>query len=121
MKLIAAMALLLVAVFFAAGLARAESGSPEIMPDRLAGFYSGYIDKKIADAERDVSMRRANTPTFHCVADRAQARAGYFESQKDRLVSEMLSRGDLGMKAYKVDYFLNMSFLDAHPEMRAAC
>ena len=120
MKQIAKIALTIV-ILLVAGIAWAQESQTQSKPDQLVDFYNQRLDLKIDLAKKEASWRPAGSSYPGCMTDVARTKADFYEKNRDQLVQEMLSRGDIGMKPYKVDYFLITTFNDANSRLVVGC
>jgi hypothetical protein len=97
-----------------------------MMPDRLVDLYYMQIDRisanqeKIAKLVGPVLTNRQEYPNTFCEGEKAGAKAGFYQDEKDRLALEMIQK-EVPPSAYQVYFFLITKFRQDRPEQLAAC
>lgn len=82
----------------------------------LESYYKDCITKKVAKCERIAAMINSKSECIRRCAKINSLKTKFFKNNKDELVHAMVTQ-NVGMKPYKVDYFLIKAFFNAHPEL----
>ena len=99
-----------------------EGALPAIDPDRLAGTFAHVIvdeAQELTDAEWQMLLVRCPTRSFTIVGDRAQARHGFTESWRERLIRVGIDR--IEVAPLSINYRTPVEIMvEAEPIIRAA-
>lgn len=99
-----------------------ETALPAVEPDRLAGPFAHIIvdeAQELTDAQWQMLLQRCPSRSFTIVGDRAQARAGFTESWRERLERVGLDR--VAMASLNINYRTPEEVMAvAEPGIRAA-
>ena len=99
-----------------------EGALPAIDPDRLAGTFAHVIvdeAQELTDAEWQMLLVRCPTRSFTIVGDRAQARHGFTESWRERLIRVGIDR--IEVAPLSINYRTPVEIMvEAEPVIRAA-
>lgn len=75
----------------------------------LEAYYSGVIDKLIAKCKYKTDMRYSKSKAIRDAAMLSCLKTTFYKQNKERLIQAMI-QADIGLKRYKVNYFLNSKF-----------
>ncbi|MBW1980530.1 MAG: hypothetical protein JRJ12_04870 [Deltaproteobacteria bacterium] len=81
----------------------------------LKSYYNDCIEKRIARCERMVAMLGSRCDSISRCARINTLQLKFLRENKDKLVQDMFVR-DIGMKSYRVEYFLSKKFFEVNPE-----
>jgi hypothetical protein len=75
----------------------------------LAKFYEGCISSEISKCKAKKALCKSRSAKLRCCAERKTKKAAFLQNNKDMLIKEMI-KNDIGVKQYKIEYFLNKKF-----------
>jgi hypothetical protein len=76
---------------------------------KIYSLYEDMVDKEITKCERKAAMATSKFDKVRSAAEISGSKADYFRLHKKELIKDMMDE-QIGLKAYKVQYFLNMKF-----------
>lgn len=92
----------------------AEAYSKPPQPDmtdleKMRSMYSAYIDQYIKRCDAKASMRNSRSKNLRYAAEIGRLKTEFLNDYKELLVQEMII-GQVKMKPYKIDYYINQRF-----------
>lgn len=92
----------------------AEAYSKPPRPDmtdleKMRLMYSAYVDQCIKRCDAKASMRDSRSKNLRYAAEIGRLKAEFLNDYKELLVTEMII-GQVKMKPYKIDYYINQRF-----------
>jgi hypothetical protein len=79
--------------------------------EELAKFYETCISNQIDKCQAKTALGKSKSANLRSCAAKESKKAAFLESNKDMLIEEMI-KNDIGMKQYKIEYFLNKKFFE---------
>jgi len=76
---------------------------------KLKAFYEASIDERISKCESKTALLNSKFGNVRRAAEMALLKAAFLNDHREILVQDMLSI-NLGIKHYKIDYYLNQRF-----------
>jgi hypothetical protein len=76
---------------------------------KLAKFYEDCISCEIAKCEAKTALCKSRSAKLRCCAAKKLKKMEFLKNNKDMLIEEMI-KNDIGVKPYKIEYFLNKKF-----------
>ncbi|MBW1836466.1 MAG: hypothetical protein JRI99_05810 [Deltaproteobacteria bacterium] len=77
--------------------------------EELAKFYEACISSEISKCQAKTTLSKSRSANLRCYAAKNLKKAEFLQSNKDMLIKEMI-KNDIGVKPYKIGYFLNKKF-----------
>jgi hypothetical protein len=85
------------------------AGSQQAESERLKLFYGTYINEHIKKCENKMAMQDSRSKNLRHAAEVARLKSAYLHNYKELLIQGMIE-DEVGMKPYKLDYYLNKEF-----------
>jgi hypothetical protein len=76
---------------------------------QLKEYYENYINEKILKCHSKAQLRESRSAHLQNYAVREIKKAIFLSENKELLIKEMVKR-EIGVKQYKIEYFLNSQF-----------
>jgi hypothetical protein len=84
---------------------------------QLMKYYENFINDKIAKCHSKAQLKDSKLVHLQSCAAKEIKRAAFLSENKEMLIQEMVKR-DIGMKQYKIEYFLNKKFYESNGTFR---
>ena len=78
---------------------------------QLSKYYENSINEKISKCDSKGQLKNSKSTNLQNYAFMGIKKANYYSANKEMLVKEMVIN-NVGVKQYKIDYFLNKKFFD---------
>ena len=80
---------------------------------QLMKYYENFINEKIAKCHSKAQLKDSKSVHLQSCAAKEIKKATFLSENKEMLIQEMVKR-DIGMKQYKIEYFLNKKFYESN-------
>jgi len=77
--------------------------------EELAKFFEDCISSEICKCQAKTVFSKSRSANLCCYAAEKLKKAAFLQNNKDMLIEEMI-KNDIGVKPYKIEYFLNKKF-----------
>ena len=78
---------------------------------QLIKYYDSFIEEKISKCHSKAQLRNSKSTNLQKCASLEIKKANYFVEYKELLIHEMV-KSNIGLKEYKIEYFLNTKFYE---------
>ena len=78
---------------------------------QLKKYYENFINEKISKCRSKAQLKESRSAHLQNCAAVESKKATFLSENKEMLIKEMLKR-DIGVKSYKIEYFLNKIFYE---------
>jgi hypothetical protein len=79
---------------------------------RLKNYYEDFITSKISKCYSKAQLKKSKSVHLQSCAAKEVKKAIFLSENKEMLIDEMIKR-DIGVKTYKIEYFLNGKFYES--------
>ena len=78
---------------------------------QIKGYYENFINEKISKCYSKAQLIESRSTHLQNCAVRGIKKATFLSENKEMLIEEMV-KSDIGVKRYKIEYFLNRQFYE---------